>query len=347
MTTVENLKRKQAMFNRGLPGVAKAIQMGYLLRNKHLITNTNAKAILNDILKKHYTLQNKFQFLMNIEKANKNNNYVKHAFNTVDWNLIKTNANYRALYNRVASKVNTKYEVNEPARVRLRQQQGPTCWFHGIINGLLLSPRPRALLQALTKDIENLPVNANVCPSKRASRTWFLRYIKHLLQGGGPVHDVFKNAELIKASGLRKTSLTHYFGGTPRDLITFYHTFFPGEFANRNGGGAPLFVMKRYGESYTGPGSNPAVPHELVRNGVRYELTHSMISFWVKPFPAGHIIAGYKHRNGKYLAYDSGLYRTIQYDWTKAAPISGVHKEYESRGLNTGNMVIHAIYMKI
>jgi len=346
MTTLHNLKLKQAMFNRGLPGAAKAIQMGYLLKNRHLITNANAKAILNNILKKHYTLQNKFQFLMNLEQAN-NNKYLKHGLNTVDWNLIRTNANYRALYNRVASKMRAESVINETARVRLRPQQGPTCWFHGIINGLLLSPRPRALLKMLTKDVENLPVNANVCPSKRASRTWFLRYIKHLLQGSGPVHDVFKNAEVIKASGLRRSTATLPLGGTPRDIVWFYHTFFPGEFTNRNGTDAPMFVMKRYGSTYTGPGSNPAVPHEMVRNGVRYELTHSMISFWIKPFPRGHMIAGYKHRDGFYDAYDSGSGRSIRYDWTKAAPVSEIHKRYASKGYNTGNMVIHAVYMRM
>jgi hypothetical protein len=345
MTTLHNLKLKQAMFNRGLPGAAKAIQMGYLLKNRHLITNANAKAILNDILKKHYTLQNKFQFLMNLEQAN-NNNYLKHGLNTVDWNLIKTNANYRALYNRVASKMRANQVINETARVRLRAQQGPTCWFHSIINGLLLSPRPRAMLKMLTKDVENLPVNANVCPSKRASRTWFLRYIKHLLQGGGPVHDVFKNIEVIKASGLRRTSLTSRFGGTLNDAVRFYDTFFPGEFTNRNGTSAPMFVMKRYGSGYTGPGSNPEVPHELVRNGVRYELTHSIIMFWIKPFPTGHAIAGYKHRDGMYLAYDSNG-RTIDYDWTKAAQVSKLHQHYMSRGYDTGNAVVHAIYMRM
>jgi hypothetical protein len=175
-----------------------------------------------------------------------------------------------------------------------------------------------------------------------------MKYIKHLLQGNGPVHDVFKNAEVIKASGLRKTTLTIPFGGlVPRDVISFYNTFFPGEFTNRNGKDAPAFVMKRYGSGYMGPGSNPTVPHELVRNGVRYELTHTVISFWIKPYPSGHVITGYKHRDGRYLAYDSAGGRVIPYDWTKAAPVSDVHTLYAKKGLNTGNMVIHAIYMRI
>jgi hypothetical protein len=328
-------------------GTSKAIEMAQLFKNlnrNRVKTDPNYKAALNEILKKHYTLQNKFQYLEHAHNSRRPNLILK----LTDWNLIKTNANYRALYNRVASKVKPANVINEPSRIRTRPQQGGTCWFHAIINGLLLSPRPREILKTLVKNVEPLRTNTDVCPMKRASRDWFLKYIKHRLQQGGAVSNVFRNKNVIHASGLRgffrqpsvaRRSITSVantglvLGGNRHDLIWFYKTFFPGDFTNRNGTDTPLFVMQLHKHD---------VPHDVVRHGVRYELTHAWISFSHGRI-GGHALAGYKHARGPYRVYDSGNGRVIPTDWTKASFVSDIKKVY---GESVTHLVIEAIYMK-
>lgn len=368
MTTVNNLKLKQKMFNNEkFSGWAKAVQMGYLLRNaKNSKMNANAQSIYNNIIKKHYTNQNKFQFLVDIENHLNSNNvspYIKHGFNTVDWTLVKTNPNYRALYNRVANKAQKKNIplpglVPNSWNIRTRPQQGGTCWFNAIINGLLLSQRPRALMKTLVADVPEIRVNENVCPSKKASRQWFLGYIKHRLQGPGPVHSVFKNINMIRASGLRgffrKPGEAQFSigsilnipntGGTAGDLIWFYNSFFPHEFTYRNGTSTPIFVMKKF----AGKGvRTPEVPHELVRNGIEYELTHGMLTYMIK-FPIGHAIAGYKSRNGQYYTFDSARDRPLYFDWTRATEVTPLAKIYANFGSSyrIRNFTVYAIYMR-
>lgn len=368
MSSIENLRIFKDMFDKGLSGVSKAVQIGYLLKNinrNKLKTNANYRSLYNNIIRTHYTNQNKFQLLMNIEKTlnnNKNTNYTKYAFNSVDWELVKRNADYRALYNRVANKAKLK-SISVPGipntwNIKTRRQQGNTCWFHSIINGLLLSPRPRALMKKLVADVPEIRVSDTICPSKKAGRQWFLGYIKHRLQGFGPVHSVFKNRNVIRASGLRGfstqsrtaqmsvTSIMNIELGSIRDLVWFYNTFFPGEFTNRNGTSTPLFVMKHYGKVFGT--ANPEVPHVLIRNGLQYELTHAYLSFWTKPLPEGHSVTGYKSRNGSYYIYDSELSgQTIYIDWTKKADVTPLAEFYKQKfGYNIGGLSVHAIYMK-
>jgi hypothetical protein len=175
------------------------------------------------------------------------------------------------------------------------------------------------------------------------------------------MNNAVRNKNAIRTSGLRgyfrqpgfaqvsfpsvaNTSLK--LGGAANDLVWFYKTFFPMNFTNRNGNTTPMFVMRRYGK-WTGSGANPDVPHTLTRGGVRYELTHAWIAFWVKPWPKGHAVAGYKNTHGQFLVYDSGLNQRINCDWTKAAPVSEISKEWAKHGYKTGDMNILAIYTRI
>jgi hypothetical protein len=203
--------------------------------------------------------------------------------------------------------------------------------------------------------VANVPgtVNSNVCPSKKASREWFLRYIKHRLEGPGTVNNVFRNVNVIRSVGLRGLgspksarysllSITNSLrggnasGGSEGDMAWFYKKMFP----------RSLFVFKRFG----GFGrhfdrSNPSVPHFINKNGLNYELTHALISFWVKPI-GGHAITGYKTARGDFVAYDSGFNKRVpDYDWTKPVRIAGPSIMWENKGYKTGGMSVHAVYM--
>lgn len=338
--------------------VIKAIQLGYFfngINSNALKTNQKYKNTYNRILAKHYTNDEKMKMLQAIlNKNNGNRNGTILALKSVDQNMLARNANYANLYNKVANK------IGKPVHVRMRKQQGGTCWFHAIINGLLLSPRPRRLLRTMVAGVPSVNFSGDACPSKRAGRDWFLKYIKHRLESSGPVNNVFKNENVIRSTGLRgfgrpgKTrysfasitgTMTHgASGGDAGDLTWFYKHMFPGQYTDRNGATTPLFVMKKFG-SYIGH-ANPEVPHALKRNGVDYELTHGWISSWVGLL-GGHAIAGYKTVGGDFKAYDSAHAIVIpNYDWTKPAAVSNAPSVW--RGIyKTGGTVIRAIYMKV
>lgn len=340
-----------------LPPVTKAVQLGYFFEGTNqnsLKTNQAYKNAYNRILAKHYTNAEKMRMLQAIlNNAGENRNKTMLALKSVDKNMLARNANYANLYNKVANKIGK----NVP--VRMRSQQGGTCWFHAIINGLLLSPRPRRILRTMVANVAPLNLAGDVCPPRKAKREWFLRYIKHRLESNGPVHNAIRNENVIRSTGLRglgrprsaRYSFTSVLGtmtrgvvgGTDGDLVWFYKQMFPGQFTTRDGTSTPLFVMKRFG-TYFGR-ANPAVPHELTRNGVRYELTHSWINYRTA-LVAGHAIAGYKTAGGDYRAYNSAWGALSGYNWTKAAAVSNAPKVWEQYKYRTGGVVIQAIYMK-
>lgn len=342
-----------------LPPVTKAIQLGYFFEGTNqnaLKTNQAYRNAYNRIVAKHYTNAEKMRMLQAIlNNANKNKNATRLALKSVDKNMLARNANYANLYNKVANK------LGQNAPVRMRKQQGGTCWFHAIINGLLMSPRPRRLLRTMVAGVSPMNLSGEVCPPRRAKREWFLKYIKHRLETTGPVHNAFRNESVIRSTGLRglgRPTTARYsissianrvapgvFGGSLGDLVWFYNHMFPGQFTNRDGKSTPLFVMKKFG-SLLGH-ANPAVPHELMRNGVRYELTHGWMNY-LTGLVSGHAITGYKTPGGEYRAYDSAFGTTIPgYDWTKAAAVSNAPKVWEAHKLRTGGVVVYAIYMRV
>ena len=351
--TLAALKGFERLFNVGILErnlVAKAIQLGYLNKNLNrnaLNTNANYKATYNKIIRNHFSNQQKLNMLRAIEHET-NAERVKLALESVDRNLLNRNTTYNNAYNRVLN----KHGLN---RVRTRVQQGGTCWFHAIINGLLMSPRPRRLLKHM---VAGVPAgNASACPTKKVGREWFLRYIKHRLEGPGNVSSVFKNVNVIRSVGLRglgspkstryslesvANALVRGNGsvGSVGDFKWFYKKMFPG----------PIFMLQKFGGitgRYVGR-ANPEVPHFLIKNGLKYELTHGYIHFWVKPV-RGHVVTGYKTAAGNFVAYDSAFGKKVpDYDWTKPARVAGPSLMWEKlQGLKTGGMTIHAVYMLV
>lgn len=343
-----SLRGFEYLFNSGILErnlVSKAIQLGYLQKfMNQMNTNANTKAAYNKIIRNHFSNKQKLNMLRAVEHET-NANRVLLALKSVDRNLLNRNEAYNNAYNRVLN----KHGMN---RVRTRVQQGGTCWFHAIINGLLMSPRPRRLLRRMVAAVGNNG-NANACPSKRARGELYLKYIKHRLEGPGTVNNVFRNANVIKSTGLRGlgsprssryslASLTNALrggeasGGSVSDMEWFYKATFPGN----------IFLIKKFG-GFTGHfgRANPPVPHFMSKNGMNYELTHALISFWVKPI-SGHIITGYKTAGGDFVAYDSAFDKKVpDYDWTKPARVAGPSLMWEREGYKTGGMTIHAIYM--
>jgi hypothetical protein len=248
--------------------------------------------------------------------------YTKELNNAKRSNLYKTNSNYRALHGVVNAKLMNVIKTENRPSIRYRMQQGGTCWFHSIVNALLMSQRPRAILKRMSENVpdDNRRRNFNLCPMRSAPSLLFWRYIKHRLEGFGGVSSAFKNTNVIKSSGVRgfdhrvriflreglrrAMARDNFEGGTKHDLFNFYRKMFP----------RGLFIIKEY------KGEAP-IPHTLAGG---YTLTHADITAWIRPLALkantiiyGHTIAGYITPTGKYKMYDSASDKVINYDWTR------------------------------
>jgi len=356
MSNLNKLRYYENLLSRNnYPYHTKAAFLGYVLNtvNKNLLqTNSEYKSVYNNIVKKFNTPQNKIRMLLSAKNANISIKNVKWVLRSADMNLIRRSNQYAKLYNEVAN----KYDLPSSQIIGVRPQQGPTCWFNSIINGLLLSERPRNLMRKMVALVPKVTYSGEVCPMKTAGREWFMRYIKNRLDGN--LSNTFKNANVINAIGLRGltgkgkersfisfagTLTKGQTGGTIDDLIWFYNKLFPYNFTNKSGLTTPLFVMKKFGTFFSQ--ANPEVPHTMQRNGVEYELTHGWISFKVNIL-MGHIIAGYKTRTGKYKAFDSNVAKDVpDYDWTKSAKQTLATALYKPH-YKTSGTVIYGIYMR-
>lgn len=233
--------------------------------------------------------------------------YKKNILNSKRLKAYTKNANYRALHNRVEAKLLPIINV-EP--IRHRRQEGGTCWFHSIVNGLLLSHRPRSILKIMSERVPTEPgYNFRLCPMRNAPNILFWKYIKHRLEGYGGVNSAYKNINVIKSvirRSVRQIAKTQgvvtasqmYFhrteGGIKQDVYNFYKKMFP-----KN-----LFILRDY--------KNGPIPHTAPGG---YTLTHADISIY--PEEGAHAMAGYLTRNGNYKIYDSAADDVINYDWTK------------------------------
>lgn len=235
--------------------------------------------------------------------------YTQKMNNARKSNLYSKNANYKALFNRVNTKFRNATKSENRPNIRYRRQEGGTCWFHSIVNGLLLSARPRSILKHMAQNvIADQRRNYTFCPMRNAPRLLFWKYIKHRLEGYGGINAAYKNVNVIKSSGvrspflrLRRAPKNNYEGGTQTDVYNFYKKMFP------NG----LFILKKY--------ELENIPHSLPDG---YTLTHGDVSVWYEPknggdVAEGHAVAGYLTPSGKYKIYDSGSDKVIDYDWTK------------------------------
>ena len=229
-----------------------------------------------------------------------------------------------------------KERTNSP-NVRTRTQQGGTCWFHAIINGLLMSWKSRRVLES------RIPlVNTNVggrslfsssnspssfCPSRRASGQMFWRYIDHRLSGKGPVSPRYTNKNVIKNLGLRRKTVPNVvsmiprttnnkrtymrrfmsarssvMGGTFSDLLNVYDKLFPGEVSMASENKPTTFVIKKGNDFEKYP----------KHAGHEYDLSHGYIQVMLPGRLAGHAMTGYISRLGNFNLFDSGYNRHIK-----------------------------------
>lgn len=229
-------------------------------------------------------------------------------------NMYKTNAAFKVRVNALnAALMAIGMNENRPA-IRYTKQEGETCWFHAILNGLIMSKRPREIMASMTNSVpDDNRRNYSFCPMRNASRNVFWRYIKHRISSYGRVNSSYKNVNVIKSSGVRglRNRLGSLFkkntgNGTAKDVFNFYKNMFsPG-----------IFKLKVISMRNNVPESNSP----------RYTLTHSWIGLLIgKVNPAnnsieiagGHSVCGYITPTGKYKIYDSQTDKVYDVDWRK------------------------------
>ena len=182
--------------------------------------------------------------------------------------------------------------------VKRHKQKGGTCWFHAIINGLLMSPIARKVLihklkfvshgERLT-NIQGRSIFGNSCPTKQARSALFWDYIRERLRGGRVPMNV-QNRNIIISSGLRNNSVR---GGKFMDMYALYKKLFPGDYKiSFIGPQTPTFVFK-HGKTFD---------RTVIHRGVKYVLSHSYITL-TGPNSV-HIVAGFI-KNGMPMIYNS------------------------------------------
>lgn len=225
--------------------------------------------------------------------------------------------------------------------VLTRRQQGQTCWFHGVINGLLMSWKARRVLE------QSIPIvnthiggrsifDADSCPMKRASGDLFWSYVVHRLSASkGGVNARYTNANVIRNLGIRQKGLPSFakmlprftnnrrtfmkrfmsarssvVGGTFSDMLNVYDKMFPGESSIKSDNKPTTFVIQK--------GKNFA---KYIRHaGHEYDLSHCYIQVMLRGSIGGHVVTGYLTRQGNYNVYDSGRDRLYRMPWYSDEP---------------------------
>lgn len=199
--------------------------------------------------------------------------------------------------------------------VKGHKQKGGTCWFHAIINGLLMSPLARKVLMNKLRFVSHgerltniggrsIFNNNSACPSvKYTKESVFWDYIRKRLRGGRvPVTNV-KNSNIIMSTGLRTNSVR---GGRFTDMYTLYKKLFPGDYKiSFIGSSTPTFVFK------IGKKFNRIVFH----HGAVYALSHSYITLPGRKSDTRHSVAGFINRNGNPKVYDSARNIYLNSNW--------------------------------
>ena len=213
--------------------------------------------------------------------------------------------------------------------VLTHKQKGGTCWFHGAINGLLMSWKSRRMLeqhiQLVNTNIGGRSLfdeNNTACLSKNAPRQLFWSYIAHRLGSRkGNVNARYVNANIIRNLGIRRKNYTNIIGMIPRftntkesymsrftisrhgvrggsfyDMINIYDKLFPGDYSMKSENKSTSFVIQK-GKNFD---------KVILHSGKRYELSHCYIQIELPGSLGGHVMAGYVSRLGNYNVYDSG-----------------------------------------
>ena len=210
---------------------------------------------------------------------------------------------------------------NKNINVATRNQQGGTCWFHAIINGLVMSHRCRRYLRTMIKDRGLSPSKNSLGGACPRTIEGFWKYIAYRLKGPGAISPRIRNVNAIKAAGLRRNvanpfgfiprfgnTLSNYkrralasrssvTGGTISDLYNLYKKLFGDDKKN------PVFIIRK-GNDF---------PTNL--DDYKYILSHAYIQITGKGGFWGHAIAGFINRFGNYKAFDSNNSRHA-IDWT-------------------------------
>ena len=193
--------------------------------------------------------------------------------------------------------------------VKRQKQKGGTCWFHGIINGLLMSPIARKVLvdrlrfvshgERLT-NIQGRSIFGNSCPAKTARSAIFWDYIRERLRGGRVPMNV-QNRNIIISSGLRNNSVK---GGRFSDMYRLYDKLFPGDSKiSFIGPKTPTFVFK-HGKTFD---------RVVIHRGATYVLSHAYITL-LGP-SSGHIVSGFIDKKGIPIIYNSARNSFHFVDW--------------------------------
>jgi hypothetical protein len=232
--------------------------------------------------------------------------------------------------------------MNSPSpglNVATRHQQGGTCWFHAIVNGLIMSAVSRKYLLRLLRERGFSPsksaLSSGACPR---TIDGFWKYIAYRLKGPKSISPRIRNVNAIKAAGLRRNkfanpmgfiprikntmstyrrralaSRTSVTGGTISDLYNLYKKLFGSDFSYRNGNSNkknPAFMIVK-GDSFP--------VFKKTKDEYIYKLSHAYIQmtglggFW------GHAITGFINSRGNFKLYDSNnAEETIDWDWNNS-----------------------------
>ena len=215
--------------------------------------------------------------------------------------------------------------------VATRPQQGMTCWFHAIINGLIMSWKSRGLVKRKIPTVmtniggKSIFNNSDFCPTKSTSGNLFWNYINHRIRTRGTVNSRYVNANVIRNLGVRKhtfnvtglvprlsntkrtylkrvaRSRSGVWGGTFSDVLNVYDKIFPKEVSMLSEHKPTTFVIKK------GNQFDKVIKHA----NVRYELSHAYIQVMVPGSFLGHAMTGYISTKGNYNVYDSGTNVTL------------------------------------
>ena len=256
-------------------------------------------------------------------------------------------------------------EKGNSPNVLTRGQQGGTCWFQAIINGLLMSPKSRRILQTIMPITNNNSNNSNSCPSRSASGRLFWSYVRHRLSGQGSISPRYVNKNVIRNFGLRRSGFlpnigsivprigntkrsyrsrlasarSGMFGGSFADFRNVYDKLFPGDWSSVSENRSTTFVVVKKGNYM-----NDFIKHR----GELYVLSHAYIEVMLPFKISGHAMTGYISRNGNPMIYDSGFNRYFPLDWKSREKSDTVLINYIREGYSARVTKVHkwGVYVK-
>lgn len=234
--------------------------------------------------------------------------------------------------------------------IATRVQQGGTCWFHAIVNGVLMSWRMRKIIRDKLANI----------PTKESSKFW--EYINHRLKGPGTVNKIYSNQNVIRSIGARRRifnpfgmiprvgeprskfvrrflkSRSGVTGGTFSDLLNIYEQMFQDDFAYKeHSKKAPSLIIKK-GTDFK---------DIITQDGVEYGISHSYIIISGYKGLIGHAICGYVTKMRNFRIFDSAIDESFSFDWRYKDNDAGLIKWMNDRlPITLTNVKKWAVYVR-